>query len=126
MGDVFKMIAWIAGAMIFGTVALFTVGFGIVAMNPGMRDAVGNVNVFMDTNSASLAEFDTLEDGMTYEQVAALIGDKAGESLRWSYEDEIGEPIDAITYTWTNADESSLRATFHNDKLVSKDQSSLK
>ncbi len=62
-------------------------------------------------------EFDQIREGMTYEQVAAIIG-ASGELL--SSNDLAG--FKTVMYSWANSNGSSMNAIFQNEKLIQKAQ----
>ena len=76
----------------------------------------------LDAMAASLItqqQYDRIQDGMTYEQVCAIIG-KTGEEL-------VNTHIAGYTtvmYSWKNSDGSysSMNAMFQNGRLISKSQ----
>jgi hypothetical protein len=63
------------------------------------------------------AEFDRIRDGMSYEEVAKIIG-ASGEVL--SSSDVAG--YKTIMYSWTNSNGSNMNAMFQNGKLTQKAQ----
>ena len=63
------------------------------------------------------SQFDQISEGMTYEQVAAIIGHRGNEISRV----DIGG-IDTVMYAWQNSNGSNMNAMFQNDRLESKAQ----
>ncbi len=63
------------------------------------------------------AEFDQLQEGMTYEQAVAIIG-ASGELQSSS---DVVE-IKTVMYSWMNSNGSNMNAMFQNNKLVTKAQ----
>ncbi|MBI1803975.1 MAG: hypothetical protein HY033_02835 [Ignavibacteriae bacterium] len=63
------------------------------------------------------AKFDQITEGITYEQVTAIIG-ASGEML--SSSDLAG--IKTVMYSWRNANGSNMNAMFQNSKLIQKAQ----
>jgi hypothetical protein len=85
--------------------------------------AVTAVLIGLNAMAASLItqqQYDRIEDGMTYEQVCAIIG-RSGEEL-------VNTHIAGYTtvmYSWKNSDGSNMNAMFQNGRLISKAQSTL-
>ncbi len=69
----------------------------------------------------TLAEYNAVRDGFTYEEAANIIGDPGVEVSQ----SEIGE-YKTVMYSWDNEDGSSMNAMFQNGSLVSKSQFGLK
>ena len=63
------------------------------------------------------AKYERIQDGMTYDQVRAIIGQE-GEEL--SRSDIAG--YTTVMYSWKNSNGSNMNAMFQNGKLVSKAQ----
>lgn len=63
------------------------------------------------------SQYDQISDGMTYEQVASIIGHSGNEMSR----SDLGG-IDTVMYLWQNSNGSSMNAMFQNDRLESKAQ----
>lgn len=70
--------------------------------------------------SVTLAKYDQLTTGMTYEAATAILGPGTEVSRSGSGDSE------AIMYSWKNPDGSNMVATFQGGKLVSKAQFGLK
>ena len=70
------------------------------------------------------AEFESLSTGMTYVQVAGIVGfdGKLGSQVDIGHGDEFKTEL----YTWSNPDGSNMNATFQGGCLVSKAQYGLK
>jgi outer membrane protein assembly factor BamE (lipoprotein component of BamABCDE complex) len=66
------------------------------------------------------AEFDQVQSGMTYSQVAAIIGDP-GEKI--SESDMAG--FHTVMYMWRNPTGANMNAMFQNDKMINKAQINL-
>ncbi len=69
----------------------------------------------------TLAEYEQLREGMTYEETVAVIGAR-GEELSRS---EVSG-YSTVMYTWSNAGGSNMNAMFQNGQLVSKAQLGLR
>jgi hypothetical protein len=66
------------------------------------------------------AEYERIQTGMTYRQVADIVGEPGVELSRSGMAGNI-----AVVYFWSNPNGSVLDAVFSNDRLVSKAQSRL-
>jgi len=87
-----------------------------------MLKAVAAVLIGLNAMAASLitqGQYDRIEDGMTYEQVCAIIG-RSGEELVNSHI----AGYTTVMYSWKNSDGSysSMNAMFQNGRLISKSQ----
>jgi hypothetical protein len=69
------------------------------------------------TRVVTKAKYDGVREGMTYDQVRALLSAPGEESLR-TY---IGGHT-SVSYTWTNSNLSGMNAAFRDDRLVGKGQ----
>jgi hypothetical protein len=69
----------------------------------------------------TLAEYNALSEGMSYEDAVGIIGEP-GEEL--SRTDLAG--YTTVMYQWPNTNGSNMNAMFQNDQLVSKAQFGLK
>jgi uncharacterized protein DUF3862 len=67
------------------------------------------------------AEFDQVREGMSYEEVAQIIG-ASGEVLSSS---DLGG-TKTIMYSWQNGNGSNMNAMFQGDRLVNKAQFGLR
>ncbi|MFC1688094.1 hypothetical protein ACFL07_00355 [Pseudomonadota bacterium] len=65
----------------------------------------------------TMAEFNRIENGMTYAQVRQIIG-ASGEEI--SRSDLAG--YTTVMYTWTNSNGSNMNAMFQNGGLITKAQ----
>jgi hypothetical protein len=74
-------------------------------------------SIFAPSPDVTMASYQRIQEGMTYEQVRSIIG-KAGEELSRS---EIAE-YTTVMYMWKNTNGSNMNAMFHNDRLVQKAQ----
>jgi hypothetical protein len=112
-------------------------GMGFVGILLGIIGAVGIIytsqkitEIARDPFNASLpqsplapapvvtrAKYERIQDGMTYDQVRAIIG-QAGEEL--SRSDIAG--YTTVMYSWKNSNGSNMNAMFQNGKLVNKAQ----
>jgi hypothetical protein len=69
----------------------------------------------------SLAEYEQIREGLTYEDVCAIIGDSGQELSR----SEIAG-YSSVMYSWKNENGSNMNAMFQNGKLVTKAQFGLR
>jgi len=65
----------------------------------------------------TMAEFDRIENGMSYPEVIGIIG-ASGQQM--SSSDVAG--ISTVMYSWANSNGSNMNAMFQNGKLISKAQ----
>ena len=80
------------------------------------------------SNVVSKAEYNQIENGMSYSQVVSIIGDGGTESSSGTIEGVPGvmPSITTKLYMWQNSDGSNMNAIFQNDKLTTKAQFGLK
>jgi hypothetical protein len=81
-------------------------------------------NALIGTNSApvvTMAEYEQIHEGMSYEETVAIIG-SPGEEL--SRSDMAG--YSTVMYSWQNDSGSNMNAMFQNGKLVNKAQLGLR
>lgn len=71
----------------------------------------------------TLAEFNEVKTGMTYEEVVAIIGFD-GEPLSET-DIGLGEEFATAMYMWSNEDLSGMEGIFQGGKLISKSQINL-
>lgn len=130
MNTFLKVIGVLALCCIGGCVVLGILG-GLaakrVADDPQFQKAVQDANTQVqkmnDPPIVTLAEFNQLQNGITYEQAKQLIGaDGTVQS-----ENNIGG-IHTVMYTWTNPSfaDGNMNAMFQNNALMSKSQIGLK
>lgn len=67
------------------------------------------------------AEYDQVQNGMTYDQAQAIIGEPGHELSR----SEFGQ-METVMYSWSNADGSNMNAMFQDGKLMNKAQFGLR
>ena len=81
------------------------------------------------TDKVTLEKYEQLDTGMTYEQVAKIIGGQ-GKELKLSSRKELTRDEIAgnqfVTYTWKNPDGSGMTATFQQGRMTLKHQARLK
>ncbi len=88
--------------------------------NPKMMQGSPQINQFR----VSQAQYQQIQHGMSYSQVANIIG-WAGEELanvRTDILPGVTPSVDTRMYSWNNGDGSSMNAMFQNDRLISKGQ----
>jgi Domain of Unknown Function with PDB structure (DUF3862) len=83
-----------------------------------------NISIPTFTASATVTfdEYNSLQNGMNYEQASRIIGDPGQEMSR---SEMSGTPL-TIMYSWQNSDGSNMNAIFQNDELITKAQIGLK
>jgi hypothetical protein len=107
-------------------VAIFMVGSMFGAFGAGVFDGIRqttdsatpkqNPSVFHSGNQAlGRAEYERLQIGITQAEVESILGRGI----------EVEKSVSNATYTWTNADSSSITAIFQNGRLVQKFQHNL-
>lgn len=69
----------------------------------------------------TMAMYEQVKEGMTYEEVEAIMGSK-GEELSRSKNGD----FEAVMYSWKNSTGSNMVAMFQNGKLTTKSQFGLK
>jgi cytochrome c biogenesis factor len=69
----------------------------------------------------TLAEYEQVREGMSYQEVSGIIG-AAGQELSRS---ELAGYVDVV-YSWSNENGSNMNAMFQNGKLVNKAQYGLR
>ncbi|WP_439624154.1 hypothetical protein [Gemmata sp.] len=69
------------------------------------------------TAPVTLKTFDAIREGMSYDEVADIIGREGEEKERYE-----AAGRSKASFTWSNPDGSSVGATFINNALVSKSQ----
>lgn len=97
---------------------------GIVVILIGITALSQGLNGGSSGDKLTKAMFDSVQTGMTYDQVVDITG----------FDGELGSQVDigagsqykTEIYTWSNADGSNMNATFQGDKLVTKAQVGLK
>lgn len=71
---------------------------------------------------ATKAEYDAIRDGMSYAEVAEIIGTAGEETASGGAE----AGFDTKMYSWQNPDGSNMNAMFQNDRMIQKAQFGLK
>jgi len=81
-----------------------------------------------DADVISKSKYDQISEGMSYSEVASIIGSEGAEESSSKIEGVPGvmESISTKMYAWQNSDGSNMNAIFQNDKLVQKAQFGLK
>ena len=76
----------------------------------------------------TMPEYQKVANGMSYRQVAQIIGEP-GEEISSSHIESvpgIKASIDTVSYQWINHDGSYMNAIFQNDRLITKTQFGLR
>ena len=118
-----KSSKWVVRILVVsGVLIVAAIAFALIAPRP--KPPARQKLVFLDPNElrkmgVTLAQYERLQQGMTYQQVVSILG---VEGLK-SRPNEAGE----VTYMWGGAEfNSRMEATFQNGKLIQKIQSGLK
>lgn len=111
MGTFLKAIGIIALCMVGGCIALGVIG-GLAAKSTGAPATPAAQTVTLD-------KFNQIQQGMTYEQVSAILGTPGTVGS----ENTIGG-YSNVLYTWTNPGimGGNMNAMFQNGQLISKAQ----
>ena len=128
---------WLRVLITFGRVVIM--GTGVVALlwvaGPvlmTMRDRSRPVQSapipLFNTDFVTLSDYVQIDNGMSYSQVVAIIGDPGVEMARNRMEGVPGvmPGLDTVMYLWQNPDGSNMNAMFQNDRLVQKAQFGLR
>ena len=76
----------------------------------------------------TLSEYQKVANGMSYRQVAQIIGEP-GEEISSSHIEGVPgvkASVDTVSYQWVNPDGSNMNAIFLNDRLITKAQFGLR
>lgn len=76
---------------------------------------------FIGETSLTMAKYNKIKNGMTYNQVVSIIGKKGEEITNTEF-----KGTKAATYKWTGEDYTFIFCNFKNDKLAFKSQANLK
>ncbi len=109
-------------AIVFGTLGVIALGVGIGAMSGGTSNnttvAAKVVHEATKKNDITLAKFNKLQNGMTYEEVVNILGVKGDLTT----ESGSGNYIIKM-YSWVvDGTGSNMNCTFENGKLSAKGQ----
>ena len=107
----------VAGVIIFGGIGAL---LGINALMGTTAPRSGTAQVAMPMTRrpvVTMAKFNSVKDGMSYDAVRAVIGSPGEEMSRST----IGG-FTTVMYQWTNSNGTGMNATFQDDKLVMKAQ----
>lgn len=99
-------------------------GDGISNMNVTIQNGIvtgkAQMGLYSNYSDVTLEKFNKIKEGMTYEQVKAILGE--GEITSQS---KIMD-IESILYSWINKDGSNMNCTFSGGKMEMKAQFNLK
>jgi hypothetical protein len=109
-GSALRRVFVMVAVVVLALVAIFAF---IIVGGPAVNTAL--------TPTVTMAEFTSLQEGMTYEQAVRIIG-APGEEV--SHSDLVG--IKTVMYSWKNGDGSNMNAMFQNGGLVNKAQFGLR
>jgi hypothetical protein len=117
-------------------ITLIVVLIAAVAVLYIQRDKLGLFKDFLSQPTAAgsssdvvtLAEYQSLADGISYETAVSIIGAPGVESARNKIDGIPGvmETTITVMYTWQNKDGGNMNAMFQNNKLNQKAQFGLK
>jgi hypothetical protein len=107
-------------------VALIGVGFFIYMQAGGGGSSSGSS--FSLQPVVTMAEYQQLQNGMSYQQVVQVIGQPGEEASRNHMDGVPGvmESVETVMYQWINPGGSNMNAMFQNDKLIQKAQFGLR
>jgi hypothetical protein len=113
-----KWAVWIfVGA---GVAIAAAIAFALIATRPE-PPVTERLVMFIPKGAATLAQYERLQTGMTYQEVVSVMGDKGWKLPR---NDAGGGEI---TYRWFGAETGAkMDAVFQDGKLIQKTQSGLK
>ncbi|MFZ0887371.1 MAG: DUF3862 domain-containing protein [Candidatus Binataceae bacterium] len=106
----------------FAGIGMALLGFiGIFAVSQQIAGVLSGGSIpqspFAPAAIVTKSQYDQISEGMTYKQVAAIIGHPGSEVSR---SDLAG--MSTVMYSWQNSSGSNMSAMFQNDQLVSKSQ----
>ncbi len=131
-----KVVSGMVGAVVFGVVLLYFFGTKN-AEPPSRKPSPSQPNRKPSTSQWSpestpqssqyrvtQAHYQQIQNGMSYSQVVHIIGFGGEEMANVTTDGVPGvrPSINAIMYSWSNGDGSSMNAQFQNDRLIAKGQ----
>jgi hypothetical protein len=101
--------------LVLGALAVW----GYIQISKPSQDgrAVMPQTVFDSPPVVTKAEYDQIKEGMSYEEVCSIIGNRGEEQSR---SDLAG--ITTVMYAWSNSNGSNMNAMFQTGKLIQKAQ----
>ncbi|MFC1613915.1 DUF3862 domain-containing protein [Gemmatimonadota bacterium] len=112
---------------------LFLILLGVIGslMNdstPSSKPKAGLKMPSIGKQFVTYAEYERIQNGISYKEVVAIIGDEGEEMSRSKINGVPGvmEDIETVMYQWVNTNGSNMNAMFQNDKLIQKAQFGLK
>ena len=115
-----KSSKWTARILV-GAVVLIAAAItvALIVTRPSRQPTERLVFIRMET-VVTLAQYERLQTGMTYQQVVSILG---GEGCKLPQDEKGGE----VTYSWWGAEiDMKMDATFQDGKLIQKTHSGLK
>ena len=112
-----------------GVVALLWVtGSVLMTMREGSRPVRSAPIPLFNADVVTLSDYVQIDNGMSYSQVVAIIGDPGVEMARNRMDGVAGvmASLDTVMYVWQNPNGSNMNAMFQNDRLVQKAQFGLR
>ena len=122
MSTFLKVVGILALCVVGGCVGLGILGGIAASNNPQVKQAVQQMQA---PPIITMAEFNQLATGMSYDQALGIIGDPGELSSTNTIQMPNG-PLVTSMYTWTNGDFTSANAMFQNNALMQKSQFGLK
>jgi hypothetical protein len=118
-------VAILKGVLTLIVAVVFLGLIAVLVFNPGgpsgaSSTLAGSVYTAVEP-TVTIAEFNKLQSGMTYQQAVEIIG-AAGEEM--SRSDIAG--YTTVMYAWKNGDGSNMNAMFQNGELINKAQFGLR
>lgn len=118
-----------AGVCVIGVGLLFILFKGCEGIRPLPTDPQSTAREIkltprpqtQDSSRVTMAKYESLKTGMSYEDAKAILGSDGQEMSR----NEIGN-ITTVMYSWSNFEGTNMNAIFQNGKLASKSQFGLK
>lgn len=76
----------------------------------------------------TMAQYQEVQSGMSYRQVADMVGEPGEQTGSSRIEDVPGVTtrVETVSYQWVNPDGSQMTAVFQNDRLITKTQINLR
>lgn len=130
MDTVFKALAitcMVIGLLFVGSCAFLGL---TVANDPDVQESVKELDALSEEMNQppviTLAEFEAIKQGMTYQQVVQVVGTEGTLSSESGFDNFDGTKTMFKTYSWNNADISSASIGFTDGKVDNKFQVGLK
>lgn len=130
MNTALKTLAIVCMVVVLFAAATFAFVAVSVSTDPDVQESINAIEEMSDEMNAppvvTLAEFNKVQQRMTYQQVVGIIGSEGVVSWESSFENFDGSVLTMRTYTWENGDFSNANVSFENGVVTSKMQIGLK